>query len=110
MQFRPRSFITADELSERWRGLVCTKTLAEWRWKQTGPRFFKPGGKVLYRLDHVEAWEELHMEVMLGKASLGFTEARLGERVLYDATLAEDWCRSAPWTPANDDDRVGTYW
>ena len=43
------------ELSRRWR--LSPRTLEQWRWKKIGPRYLKIGGRVLYRLEDVEAYE-----------------------------------------------------
>lgn len=47
--------LTPVELAERLRTSI--PTLARWRSKGTGPTFLKSGGKVLYPLDKVEAYE-----------------------------------------------------
>jgi hypothetical protein len=36
---------------------ISPRTLEGWRWRGTGPRFVKAGGRVLYRLEDVEAFE-----------------------------------------------------
>jgi hypothetical protein len=36
---------------------ISPRTLEGWRWRGTGPRFIKAGGRVLYRLEDVEAFE-----------------------------------------------------
>jgi hypothetical protein len=43
------------ELSRRWG--VSPRTLERWRWLRQGPAYLKIGGKVVYRLDDVEAYE-----------------------------------------------------
>ena len=43
------------ELSARWN--LSPRTLERWRWLGEGPRFLKLGGRVLYRLEDVEAFE-----------------------------------------------------
>jgi excisionase family DNA binding protein len=35
---------------------LAPSTLRVWRYKRTGPKSFRTGGKVLYRRDDVEAW------------------------------------------------------
>lgn len=45
-----------DELSERLR--ISVRTLQRWRWKGKGPNYLKLGGRVVYRISDVEAWEE----------------------------------------------------
>ncbi len=48
-----------NELCRRWR--LSPYTLERWRWLGQGPRFLKIGGKVLYRLEDVEAYEAEHL-------------------------------------------------
>lgn len=50
-------YITAAELSARWKGAITARTLANWRCTGSGPRFVKIGGRVMYRLADVQAWE-----------------------------------------------------
>ena len=40
---------------------LSPRTLEGWRWRGTGPRFVKAGGRVLYRLEDVEAFEETQL-------------------------------------------------
>ena len=47
------------DLAERWR--VSPRTLERWRWKQQGPQYVKLGGRVVYRLEDVEAFETRQM-------------------------------------------------
>jgi hypothetical protein len=47
------------ELSSRWR--VSPRTLERWRWLGEGPRYLKIGGRVLYRLADIEAFERAHV-------------------------------------------------
>ena len=51
-------FLTADEVSARYDGKISTRTLANWRNLGNGPPFSKIGGKILYRLADLVAWEE----------------------------------------------------
>ena len=37
---------------------ISVRTLERWRWLGMGPRFIKVGGRVKYRLEDVEAFEE----------------------------------------------------
>jgi hypothetical protein len=48
-----------DELADRWR--ISPRTLERWRWTGEGPRFLKVSGKVLYRLEDIEAFEAAHV-------------------------------------------------
>lgn len=51
-------YLTPDELSRRFRNRVSVRTLANWRCLGIGPRYRKIGGRILYPVDEVEAWEE----------------------------------------------------
>lgn len=44
-----------NALAARWQ--VSPRTLEQWRWQGRGPRFLKIGGRVVYRLLDVEAFE-----------------------------------------------------
>lgn len=43
------------ELAARWK--ISPRTLERWRWSGQGPRYLKIGGRVVYRLEEVEAFE-----------------------------------------------------
>ena len=43
------------ELSRRWS--ISPRTLERWRWKRQAPPYLKAGGRVLYRLEDIEAFE-----------------------------------------------------
>jgi hypothetical protein len=43
------------ELSRRWG--FSPRTLEGWRWFGKGPAYIKAGGRVLYRLEDIEAFE-----------------------------------------------------
>ena len=46
-------------LADRW--LLSPRTLEQWRWQGKGPRYLKIGGRVVYRLADVEAFEAEHV-------------------------------------------------
>jgi hypothetical protein len=46
-------------LAERW--LVSPRTLEQWRWQGRGPRYLKIGGRVIYRLPDIEAFESRNL-------------------------------------------------
>ena len=50
-------FLTVDQLVTRWIGQVTSATLATWRSRGNGPSFVKVGGRVLYRVTDVLAYE-----------------------------------------------------
>ena len=43
------------KLAARWN--ISPRTLERWRWAGEGPQFIKLGGRVVYRLEDVEAFE-----------------------------------------------------
>lgn len=43
------------ELAARWN--ISHRTLERWRWTGEGPQFVKLGGRVVYRLEDIEAYE-----------------------------------------------------
>lgn len=43
------------ELAARWN--ISPRTLERWRWSGEGPQFIKIGGRVVYRLEDIEAFE-----------------------------------------------------
>lgn len=43
------------EVAQRWS--VSHRTLERWRWTGQGPRFLKVGGRVVYRIEDIEAYE-----------------------------------------------------
>jgi hypothetical protein len=47
--------LTQTELATRWR--MSERTLERWRWLKTGPNYIKLGGKVVYAVVDVEAYE-----------------------------------------------------
>lgn len=49
------SHLTSDALAERWH--LSPRTLERWRWEGFGPSHLKIGGRVLYRIEDVEAYE-----------------------------------------------------
>jgi hypothetical protein len=54
---------TADQLVERWNGIVVKGTLCNWRSgkNKKGPPFVKIGGRVLYPIAGVLEWERKNM-------------------------------------------------
>ena len=54
-QGKPIRHLNQVELSRRWS--ISPRTLERWRWLGQGPRYLKIGGRVVYRLDDVEAYE-----------------------------------------------------
>jgi predicted site-specific integrase-resolvase len=48
-------FLNQARLANRWQ--ISPRTLERWRWKGEGPAFVKIGGRVVYRLEEIEAYE-----------------------------------------------------
>jgi hypothetical protein len=48
-------------LASRWQ--MSPRTLEQWRWKGAGPQYLKIGGRIVYRLADIEAFEaaSLHL-------------------------------------------------
>lgn len=53
------SHLSTRELGERWN--ISPRTLERWRYAGEGPRFLKLGGRVVYRLADIEAFEAAHL-------------------------------------------------
>ena len=51
----PAHHLNQVELGRRWR--ISHRTLERWRWLKRGPQYLKIGGRVVYRLEDVEAYE-----------------------------------------------------
>jgi hypothetical protein len=41
---------------------MSPRTLERWRWLGQGPIFLKLGGRVVYRIEDIEAYEANHMQ------------------------------------------------
>ncbi len=55
MSEHPIRHLDQVELARRWS--ISHRTLERWRWSGQGPRFLKIGGRVIYRLADIEAYE-----------------------------------------------------
>ena len=47
--------LNQTELAARWK--IRPRTLERWRWVGGGPQYLKIGGRVIYRMEDVEAYE-----------------------------------------------------
>lgn len=52
------SFLTLEEVAERYRGEVSVGTLRNWRSMRVGTGFVKIGKAVLYPITELDAWDE----------------------------------------------------
>jgi len=54
-----KPFLNQIDLSRRWG--ISPRTLERWRWLGEGPVFVKLGGRVAYRFEDIESYEQAHM-------------------------------------------------
>jgi hypothetical protein len=54
------------ELAGRWS--LSPRTLERWRWTGKGPSFLKLGGRVVYRLEDIAAWEAERLRTSTGSS------------------------------------------
>jgi hypothetical protein len=52
---RPVRHLNQVDLARRWN--LSPRTLERWRWLKQGPGYLKIGGRVVYRLEDIEAFE-----------------------------------------------------
>ena len=57
---RPVRHFNQTDLSRRWK--LSARTLERWRWQKIGPTYLKVGGRVIYRLEDVEAFETSRLQ------------------------------------------------
>jgi len=50
-------YLTAEEVSERYRGEITVGTLRNWRAMRIGPPFIKVGKAVLYPVEGLDEWD-----------------------------------------------------
>lgn len=50
--------LTPEEVAARYKNRITVRTLANWRSRGEGPKFLRAGGRIVYPLKHVLAWEE----------------------------------------------------
>ena len=54
-------FLTAEEVSDRYRGSISVGTRRNWRAMRMGPTFVKVGKAVLYPITELDAWDQKNM-------------------------------------------------
>jgi hypothetical protein len=67
-------YLTAEEVSERYRGEISVGTLANWRAARIGPTYIKIGKAVLYPLDALDEWDKQNLVVCNGSKSRTVTD------------------------------------
>ena len=50
------TFLNQSRLASRW--TLSPRTLERWRWKGEGPAYLKLGGRVVYRIEDILAYEQ----------------------------------------------------
>jgi hypothetical protein len=53
-----RKFLTAEEVSERYRGSISLGTLRNWRAKRIGTAENKRGKQVRYPIEELDSWDQ----------------------------------------------------
>ena len=56
-----QKFLTAVEVSERYRGEISVGTLRNWRSLRVGPAFLKIGKSVLYPANELDVWDRKNL-------------------------------------------------
>ncbi|WP_366932651.1 helix-turn-helix domain-containing protein [Sphingopyxis sp.] len=56
-------FLLEGELARRWR--VHIGTLQRWRYRGTGPKYVKVGGRILYPITALEIYEAQHLTTVV---------------------------------------------
>lgn len=89
-----RTYLTPAELCSRYKRAISQRTLANWRSKGEGPEYTKIGGKVLYSLEDVTAWEKTRRMIQfIKKGSISLLGAKV---LLTKAAIASHvgilWC------------------
>jgi hypothetical protein len=66
--------MTQGQLAVRWN--ISPRTLERWRWLRQGPAFIKLGGRVVYRVVDVVAFEEAQRRTAEGNDDPFFVGTR----------------------------------
>jgi predicted site-specific integrase-resolvase len=69
--------LNQHQLAKRWS--MSYRTLERWRWLGVGPKYLKIGGKVVYRLEDIEAYEAESLRTGTPKANVILPETRARE-------------------------------
>jgi hypothetical protein len=56
-----QEYRTTEELAERWR--TTPTAIAQLRYRGRGPKGYRIGRRILYRLADIEAWESTRQDV-----------------------------------------------
>jgi hypothetical protein len=69
------TFLTLEEVVERYRGQVSEGTLRNWRSMRIGPSFTKIGKAVLYPVEELDRWDRKSLVVCRPSRSFPLEEA-----------------------------------
>lgn len=72
------SHFNQSDLAFRWR--ISPRTLGTWRWSRTGPTYLKIGGRVIYRLEDIEAFEKASIRSTVAMATQNAGKAHMAAR------------------------------
>jgi hypothetical protein len=56
--------LTQEALARRWN--ISPRTLERWRWLRKGPPYLRIGGRIVYRLVDIEAFEAARLQSAVG--------------------------------------------
>jgi hypothetical protein len=69
-----RSYLKTNSAAEKIG--VTPETLANWRWKQIGPPYYRVQGLILYRDDEIDAWVAAGRQSTVASDTISRPEAR----------------------------------
>lgn len=84
--------LNQKQLAERWG--ISPKTLERWRWLGQGPKFLKLGGRIVYRLEDIEAFEEQQLRQVTGSAAAASTTPAVPHQSAWPEQPARRFGRS----------------
>ncbi|MFG1412000.1 helix-turn-helix domain-containing protein [Xanthobacter sp. VTT E-85241] len=66
-----QTYLTPEEVAERYRGTVSIGTLRNWRSMRIGPAYVKVGKSVLYPVNQLEIWDQTNIVKCRASKRLG---------------------------------------
>lgn len=66
-----QTYLTPEEVTERYRGTISVGTLRNWRSMRIGPAFVKVGKSVLYPVVELETWDRKNVVTCHAAKRLG---------------------------------------
>lgn len=86
--------LNQNQLAERWG--ISPKTLERWRWLGQGPKFLKLGGRIAYRLEDVEVFEQQQLRQVTGCAAAASPTPAVPHQSAWPEQPARRFGRSVP--------------